>query len=148
MCTHRLNKLRANPPRRVQRRTCVLKHHRDFLTAQSAPFSLGEYGKVLCVKGNRTRVNLSGEPADLRDCLEQGGFSAAALADDAKHLACAETEVDVLNDGFAAVSCHQMVDSQQFFHRHVLRCDIDRTITSYPDPLSHDSNHLGWRGSR
>ena len=44
VCTHRLNELRANPPRRVQRCTRVLKHHRDLLAAQPAPLSLGEYG--------------------------------------------------------------------------------------------------------
>ena len=111
MCTHRLNELRANLPRRVQRCTCILKHHCDLLAAQSAPLSLGEYGEVLRVKGDRTRVNLGGESADLRDCLEQGGFAAAALADNAKHLARVKADADVLDHGIAAVPRSQMVNS-------------------------------------
>ena len=56
-------------------------------------------------------MNLGGESADLRDCLEQGGFAAAALADNAKHLARVKADADVLNDGGAAVSRSQMVNS-------------------------------------
>ena len=33
VCTHRLNELCANLPRRVQRCTCILKHHCDLLAA-------------------------------------------------------------------------------------------------------------------
>ena len=111
MCTHRLSELRANLPRRVQRCTCILKHHCNLLAAQPAPLPLRENCEVLRVEGDRTRVNLGGEATDLRNCLEQGGFAAAALANNAKHLARVKADADVLNHGIAAVPRSQMVNS-------------------------------------
>ena len=56
-------------------------------------------------------MNLGGESSDLRDCLEQSGFAAAALADNAKHLARVKADADVLDHGIAAVPRSQMVNS-------------------------------------
>ena len=147
MRTHRLNKLRANPPRRVQRCACVLEHHRELLTVHLAALTGAEDGNVTPVEDDCARMDLRGEAANLRDCLEQGGLSAAALTDNAEHLTRREAQTNVLNDRIAAVSCGQPVDAEQFLHRRVLRCTADRNITAYPDPLSHDSSRSASRGS-
>ena len=56
-------------------------------------------------------MNLGGESADLGNCPQQGRLSAAALTDDAEHLARVKADADVLDHGIAAVSCGQVVNS-------------------------------------
>ena len=139
MRAHRFPQLRADLTRGVERCAGILEYHGDLRTAHPAVRLRGEGGDVAPVKGYRTRKYLCGETADLCDCLEQGGLAAAALADDAEHLASAEAEADILDDGITAVACGQMLNAQQLIHD---------SLTSCPDLCSHGSSRSALIGSR